>query len=356
MKITSFEKKKYVAPKTKKTLKDIFWTIIFPIIGMLVIGLGTVKSGLPLFSNSVILNNILITMITVLIACFALNTNLNSGRMDFSIGAVGILACVIAWQILPNKAGEMFPLYFLLTSIALGIVLGLVSGLIFTTLKVPAIVVSLGACLVFEGIANALTLGSGSIEMKPEIAPGLYGFITNPWFMASIVILLCVFMLLTLKYSKFGHDKLSLLFGQKVAVDTGVNEVKNALACYALAGGLIAIFTFITSINLNKINISVNLGSAMTVMANFLPIFLGGLIAKHSNEVVGLLLGVFSVTLFKDGLVRFGVSDSTINLITSILIFVILTYMVNWQNWVNLIKYKIKNYKAKKYELKKEEE
>ncbi|UKI50715.1 MAG: hypothetical protein L6U99_04975 [Clostridium sp.] len=76
----------------------------------------------------------------------------------------------------------------------------------------------------------------------------------------------------------------------------------------------------------------------MAVMQNFLPIFLGGLIAKHSNEVVGLILGVISVCLFKEGLVRFGVESSTISLITSLLIFVILTYMVNWTRWVTTIK------------------
>ena len=75
-----------------------------------------------------------------------------------------------------------------------------------------------------------------------------------------------------------------------------MNEIKNALICYALAGALIAVYTYIFSINQSKITVSTNLGTAMAVMQNFLPIFLGGLIAKHSNEVVGLVLGVFSAT------------------------------------------------------------
>ena len=54
--------------------------------------------------------------------------------------------------------------------------------------------------------------------------------------------------------------------------------------------------------------------------------------------------------MFKEGLIRFGVSDSTISLVTSFLIFIILTYMVNWTNWVRIIKNKIKNYKLQYYE------
>ena len=343
-----YKKPKYISPKARKLLKNLFWTVLFPIIGFIFLFSGSLASGQ--FGNAVVMQNIIITMVTVLIACFALNTNLNSGRMDFSLGAVGILACVMAWNTLPNKMIPSFALAFLALAILFGIVLGLLSGLIFVTLKIPAIVVSLGVCLIYEGAAYVITMGKGSIDIPGNIAPDLYPMITNPIFIIVIVLVVSIFMLLALKYSKFGHDKLSLLYGQKVSVDTGVNEIKNALICYALAGALIAIYTYIFSINQSKIQVSTNLGSAMSVMANFLPIFLGGLIAKHSNEVIGLILGVISVTLFKEGLTRFGVDDSTISLITSFLIFVILTYMVNWTNWVRIIKNKIKNYKLSYYE------
>ena len=350
MEMKHFKTTKYVAPKTKKSLKDLFWVLIFPIIGLSFLFAGIGVDGKPVFTDQVVLNGILLTMITVLIACFALNTNLNSGRMDFSLGSVGILACVIAWNILPNHGDANFPVIFLITSIVLGILLGLLSGTLFVLLKIPAIVVSLGVCLIFEGAAYVITHGKGSVDLPAIEAPALYPFISSPVFMIFVVLVISVFMLLTLKYSKFGHDKLSLLFGQKVSVDTGVNEIKNALVCYGLAGALIAIYTFISSIKTTQIAVSTNLGSAMSVMANFLPIFLGGLIAKHSNEVVGLILGVVSVTFFKTGLTKLGMSDSNISLITSFLIFIILTYMVNWVNWVNAIKNKIKNYKLSKYE------
>ena len=349
MELKTLSKKRYVAPKTKKTFKDLIVVVIFPLIGFLFMLFGSISSGTGLYGDKVIFNNLLITMITVLIACFALNTNMNSGRMDFSLGAVGILACVLAWLSLPNKDFQGFAIVYLLLSILYGIGLGLLSGLVFTVLKIPAIVVSLGVCLIYEGFAYILTSGKGSVDISAAVAPSLYPMIINRYFMLVVVVGISIYMLITLKYSKFGHDKLSILYGQKVAVDTGVKEIKNAMICYGLAGALIAVYTYIYSINQAKISISTNLGTAMAVMQNFLPIFLGGLIAKHSNEVVGLILGVISVCLFKEGLVRFGVESSTISLITSLLIFVILTYMVNWTRWVTTIKNKIKIYKLSKY-------
>ena len=343
-----YKKPKYVSPKTKKSLKNTFWTLLFPVIGFLFLLGGSLASGNS--ADPVVFKNMVISVVTILIACFALNTNLNSGRMDFSLGAVGILATVIAWNMLPDKMMPNFALAFLGLSLLLGVILGFISGLIFITLKIPAIVVSLGVCLIYEGAAYVITAGKGSVDIPGSIAPDLYPLITSPVFIIMTILVVSIVMIIALKYSAFGHDKLSLLYGQKVSVDTGVNEIKNALICYALAGALIALYTYILSINQSKITVQTNLGSAMSVMANFLPIFLGGLIAKHSNEVVGLFLGVVSVVMFKQGLTRFGVSDSTISLITSFLIFIILTYMVNWTNWVRIIKNKIKNYKLQYYE------
>ena len=354
MNLVTKTQKKYIAPKTKSKFNNFLVCLTFPLIGLLFLIGGSVLGGKPIFSDSVLNNQLMLTILGVLLACFALNTNLNSGRMDFSLGAVGILSCVLSWQILPEslRATQLFPVYLILLSLVLGTVIGLISGLVFTWLKIPAIVVSLGLCLIYEGFASILVKGEGSINMGGDIVPYYNAFMTNVWFIIAMIVIVSVIMLIVLKYSKFGHDKLSILFGQKVAVDTGINEIKNAIICYGLAGALIALYTLVDAASTTQIKIPVNLGSAMSVMKNFLPIFLGGLIAKRSNEVIGLFLGIVTVSLFKTGLTRYGVNPSTISLIESILIFVVLTYMVNWTNWVNAVKNKIHNYKLSKIERK----
>ena len=37
--------------------------------------------------------------------------------------------------------------------------------------------------------------------------------------------------------TKFGYDYKALQNGQRVAVNTGIREVPNALACYGICGG-----------------------------------------------------------------------------------------------------------------------
>ena len=53
------------------------------------------------------------TVLLTLIAALALNTNLNSGRMDFSLGATGILACLFASLIVPGVDTVANIFYFL---------------------------------------------------------------------------------------------------------------------------------------------------------------------------------------------------------------------------------------------------
>ena len=68
-------------------------------------GLGTVKNIMS-FVNSIVMT---------LVAALALNSNLNSGRMDFSLGATGILAALLASFIVPGlrSVNEIFLFLFL---------------------------------------------------------------------------------------------------------------------------------------------------------------------------------------------------------------------------------------------------
>ena len=71
------------------------------------------------------------TMTLTLLAALALNSNLNSGRMDFSLGATGILAVLLASKIIPDLATIQNILLFALLSIVFGMILGFINSIIF---------------------------------------------------------------------------------------------------------------------------------------------------------------------------------------------------------------------------------
>ena len=91
-----------------------------------------------------------------------------------------------------------------------------------------------------------------------------------------------------------------------------------------------------------SITINVNLASSGTVFKNFLPIFIGGILAKYSNQIVGLLLAVVGTTL----LYQYGFDNSLTSTVSSLIngfsVFAVLVYMVDkyrFLNWLKMRRY-----------------
>lgn len=131
-------------------LKKIIGTLCIPVVTLLVMILLCQRNGVVFFESEG--NWILFfrATATVMLTTFALSLNLNSGRFDFSIGAISLLSSVISASICSSH-GLSTP-YMLVISIVSGALLGLISGAIYVIVKLPPIIVSLGVTLFYEGI------------------------------------------------------------------------------------------------------------------------------------------------------------------------------------------------------------
>ena len=123
-------------PKTKRLGTKLFWSLFCPTLMIIIacvisrangVGLFLIGDAFDNFSNIMIMAR---TVLLTLIAALALNTNLNSGRMDFSLGATGILACLFASLIVPGVDTIEHIFQFLLLSILFGMALGFIHSLV----------------------------------------------------------------------------------------------------------------------------------------------------------------------------------------------------------------------------------
>jgi len=277
------------------------------------------------------------------LAATALNSNLNSGRMDFSLGATGILAALLAAQFVSDVSTIEGILIFMLLTVVFGMILGFINSLIFIFLKLPPIVMSLGMCLVFEGIAKLIVGGNNSYSLtSSEITAN---FFLEPIVIFPILGIVILILALIFCYTRYGYNKNALVYDQKISVDTGINEVANCIACFILAGALIGLYQVIDLTSQSSLQIKTDLGSSSTVFKNFLPIFIGGIIAKYSNQIVGLTLAIFStqiLSLGMDSATGIGLTQDIQSLITGFMVFGVLVYMVDkgrFLNWVKMKKY-----------------
>lgn len=338
--------------KLKRAGRNLFWSLCCPIIFLLIAIVFSRTSGNGLFlitdtalgnlrNTMVILNSIVMT----LVAALALNTNLNSGRMDFSLGATGILACLFA-SLIDNRVDTPAHIFkFMALAILFGMILGFIHSIVLVLTKLPPIVISLGMCLIYEGIAKVVAVATGS-SGNVDLVSGSYtsSFFIEPVILIPLLIIVCLIMASALCYTRYGYNKLALVYNQKISVDTGINEISHCIASFIIAGALIALYQVMSSCGTASITISVNLGSSGTVFKNFLPIFIGGILARYSNQIVGLLLGVFATTV----LYNYGFDNASFitatasSLINGFSIFAVLVYMVDKQkfiNWVKMQKY-----------------
>lgn len=333
--------------KLQKAGKNTFWSLFVPVLMVLIaVVIGNGFGHRSIFiggdANATMTNimSIVKSSTLVLIAALALNTNLNSGRMDFSLGATGILSVLLTSLIVPGFDSAKNIILFIVLAMVFGMIIGLIHSIILCVTKLPPIVISLGMCLAYEGIAQVIAI---SAYKKTQIAIPFGAYSASNFFMEPIIIIpilliVGLVMAAALCYTRFGYNKLALVYNQKISVDTGINEILHCVVSFIIAGGLIALYQVISCCG-SQLTISVDLGSSGAVFKNFLPIFIGGLLAVYNNQIVGLTLAVFGTTiLYTFGFNAAGMNSTVIALLNGFSVFAVLVYMVNKQKVISFFK------------------
>ncbi|MBP8989361.1 MAG: hypothetical protein KBG64_03975 [Clostridia bacterium] len=270
----------------------------------------------------------------------AVSYNLTSGRFDFSVGSVLILS-LIAGGTLADKF-QAGPVGLLLWVLFFGVICGFVSGLFYITLRLPPMVTSLGVAMIYEAIAFRINNGNG-IRLI-----GKFQMLIWAKWPYHVILLCCAAVILTylLGYTKFGYNSLALQTGQKNAVEVGINEKRNALACYTIAGALMACAGVLYLSQYGYIQPVMGLGSSSFIMSAFLPMFIGSALAKYSNRNIGVIMGAIVQACISSGLVKMGASSSLKTVLDGVIVLLFLVYVSNSYKWTLMKQYKEKKARA----------
>lgn len=218
----------------------------------------------------------------------------------------------------------------LLLCMVFGALLGLASGGLYVLLRIPPIITSLGVTLIYEGITFTLT---GGKYVMTEVRNSSMTAIGSNWYYPLLMIVLVLAVIIWLfDYSRFGYNYKALQAGQRVAVNTGIREIPNALACYAICGCLMGMVGFLNAVRNSTINGgSLNFGSIGIMFTAFLPMFIGGYIGKFSNDKLGYLMAAISMSFLNSAFAAFSnqVSASTQSIINAVLLVLFLIYLNN---------------------------
>ena len=93
-----------------------------------------------------------------------LMTNMTMGMWDFSGGAVVYCAAIIGGNLAVNF--NLGGYGMLLCCIAVGIGIEVVTGLLYNTLGIPSLVLSIGLCMVYEALAQSVFGGQAYVTRE----------------------------------------------------------------------------------------------------------------------------------------------------------------------------------------------
>ena len=312
--------------------KRIVGTLAIPVIVAVILLTLCALGGRSMIDTALGFNNFVSYTAIVMITTMALSINLNSGRFDFSLGSIMTLSSVIgaklSYAIVAGGEGSA-ALMFVFTVLC-GILLGLLSGVIYVSLGIPPIITSLGVTLIYEGITFTITQGR---YLMTEVQNASMTACRNTWVYSAMMIVAVLGLIIYIfDHTSFGCNYRALKEGQKVAVDTGIREVPNAIGCYTICGGLMGVVGFLYAVRTTNIDTSaLNFGSIGIMFTAFLPMFIGGYISRFSNEKLGFFLAAVCMSMLNSTFAVFSneIKASTQSIINAVLLVLFLIYLSN---------------------------
>jgi ribose/xylose/arabinose/galactoside ABC-type transport system permease subunit len=235
-----------------------------------------------------------------------------SGEIDLSVGSVYGM-CVVAMSVMMTHG---VPIWLsLVASLAIGTAAGIVNGLLVTTLRVPALIVTLGMLNMARGTAMIINRGM-VVPLIPRLIkdPALDTFIffgRGRFFdivPTMIIGFLIVLLLGFIVYQKniIGYRMRAVGGNPEAARVSGINVKLVKIVAFAILGMLAAFGGMLNSAFLGNVQSTAGQGLELDVIAA--TILGGASLSGGEGTIVGTLIGVLLLGVLRNGLVLIGVS------------------------------------------------
>jgi ribose transport system permease protein len=252
--------------------------------------------------------------------CWALVLNMTVGIMNFAAGGV-VLCAVIMGGNFAKLAGLGLPGLIVLC-LLVSLFLCLATGLLYNLMRVPAIVLTIGAVLIFESLPRIFFHHGVTIPRNDTFLA------QAPW--CFIVLgLMCAIFYIIYNLTAFGHNLRMLGNSPGVADSVGIDSDRVKLLCFALGGFFLGIAAVLYGSAQGDIRNVTALGSMVIMMDAFLGVFLAFFLAHYIDLTFAVILSNITMKLIGNGLVAMGVSSTVRDITTGLFLFILLAMSAN---------------------------
>lgn len=302
---------------------------ILPVAVVLVM-IGVFQAINPFYLQYQGIVSLLYSMSYFLIAACGLTFVVMMGSFDFSIVSVlkfSALMCVI----LIDKVGLWVVPLALLVSIGFGFV----NGLIFTKLKVPSFLATLGVSIVIEGIA--LYMSKGFLRIMGDtafrsLAVTFIGGLPSIFYWAIAVVIVCT---LVAFITPFGRRIFAIGGNPPAAAHSGINVNRTRMYTFMLSSFLAGFAGVLYMAQLGGGSMAI--GADMTIPL-FASVVAGGTtLAGGFGGPHRTLLGVMIITWMQTGLLMLGFGND-IQVVVFGIIAIIMSVVTTERKKIKIIK------------------
>ena len=220
-----------------------------------------------------------------------------AGSIDLSVGSVVALAAVVGGSVI----GSGYLFLGLLACIATGLVAGVVNGAVFSFLRVPSFVVTLGMLQAARGLTTVYS--HGFPVMMPDSTAQFGGW---PGIM---IIAIAVFVVtgFVYRFTVLGEYVRAIGGDETVARLSGTPIRYYKTLIFVISGALAGLGGFMMNARLGVASPTVGVGYELDVIAS---VVLGGTpLTGGTGRVYGTILGAIIMSAIGNGLVMLGVSS-----------------------------------------------
>ena len=242
------------------------------------------------------------------------------GLFDMSVGANIVLSSLVG-VLLSRQYGYWG---LILGCIVTGTLIGCFNGFLYSKLKIPSMIVTIGLMLILESVANYVVALDASSFPGKLTSDSILAFSRAPW---NYIVAVGAFLLLAfiLRYTKIGTYCNAIGSNEYVAKSMGINVEKYKRVGFVLLHFFLGVMALLT--------VSYGRGMlAVTGMAsmdrNFKPLmgtFFGVAFKRYGCPVSAVVVGEFIITIIFNGLVALNVPTTINDFITGAVLLTIVT-------------------------------
>lgn len=284
----------------------------------------------PLFISSkniiTLLDNAAVPMVIAVGLTFIILT----GSIDLSVEGVMATVSITISLLLANTINDQqFGFYAVLIGLAIGLAFGLANGILYTKLRLPSLIVTLGTWFIGLGIAAYLFPGN-----PPTITDsGFRAFSLSRWFgvepLVFVALAVVIIATLVLRYTRFGRMLYGIGGNETLVSLAGVKVDRYKIAAFTIAGFLSALAGIMITAKLGIGNVTAGSNQLFPAIS---AVVVGGTLLSGGRGSIGqTVLGVLILTVLGNGMILSGVSPYIQQAVIGVII-VTAVVIATWRN------------------------